>query len=179
MHRVTRLVAVTVLTLGLTPLLQGQSWACSCVGIGPEPTEAELYTEGTRAAKVVYVGTVASLRKSPGGPHVYRVAVREPIKGPRVSSYDLPTAEHGGICGVTLTLRRPILVLHDGKSWLSSCGDLTTQHRVTARAAIARAAAGPALPRTGIDVAPYAATLGATALLALRLRRRDEAELGG
>ena len=168
-----RLLAVTVTVLGLTPALQGHAWACSCV-MTPPTTEEQLYSDGARAATHVYTGRVDSVRRTGDdmtGTDHYTVTVTETLKGPAAARRTLTSPTNGGLCGVRLELKKPILVFDDGSGRLGSCDPLTTQHDVARRAAIVRdALAGPNMPRTGGE-APALAVV-ALSLVAFAARRR-------
>lgn len=175
-RRLARALAVSVVTLGLTPALQGHAWACSCASYPVRPIEDQ-YRDAAHRAKIVYVGRVVRETRTGTSPHDnlrYTITVTETLKGPHVATRRPVTAANGGLCGMPLDVGKPVLVLSDSaEGGLFSCG-LSTQRDVAKYAAIVRAALRqPTMPRTGAD--EYAAWLavatGVTAAVAARRRR--------
>ena len=80
-----RLLAVAVVTLGLTPALQGHAWACSCVVVhdGPAPTDR-------RRLRTAANGGLCGSRLDVGKP----VLVVDDGHGRLSSCGDLTTQEH-------------------------------------------------------------------------------------
>lgn len=176
-RRAARTLAVTVVTLGLTPAMQGHAWACSCVEYPAPRSIEQQYTDEARASKLVYVGRVLSERLT-GTPPVddyhYTIAVTETLKGPHAATRRPVTPANGGLCGMRLDVGKPVLVLTDDpRRGLFSCG-LSTQEDVARYAAIVRAALrAPTMPRTGSDstVTWLAVATGVTAAVAVRRAR--------
>lgn len=172
MRTLVRLVAVAVTTLGLTPALQGHAWACSCVT--ETRSEQQIYADAARAAKLVYVARVDSVRttgKRPSDTNHFKVTVTEALKGEPGPRRELHSAANGGLCGVHLTVREPVLVFDDGSGDVMSCGE-TTQTDVQRRAAIVRAALRePQMPRTGGELPAVALAVVTGAAYAARRRR--------
>ena len=175
-RRAARALAVTVVTLGLTPALQGHAWACSCVP--PQVSVEEEYRAAAREAAFIYLGRVTHVERDGdemNGVDRYTVAVEETLKGRHRDSQELTSAANGGLCGVRLTVDKDILVVDDGRGVLSSCDRLTTQDGVAKYAAILRAALGPSMPRTGADTPAAWVVLAAGGLLIARRLRREPA----
>ncbi|HVF03583.1 MAG TPA: hypothetical protein VNA20_01965 [Frankiaceae bacterium] len=174
MRTLVRLVAVAVTTLGLTPALQGHAWACSCV-MHPQPTEEQLYREAAQTVSHIFVGRVDRVRRTGdemSGTDHYTVTVTETLKGPVVTQRRMTTPANGGLCGVQLQLKKPILAFDDGSGRLGGCDPVTTQEDVPRRAAIVRAAlAGPQMPRTGGGLPSVALVVVTAAAYAARRRR--------
>lgn len=176
-RRLARALAVAVVTLGLTPALQGHAWACSCVSDAAPPPIEQQYRAAAREAKLVYVGRVVSERRTstpPDDAYHYTVAVTETLKGPHAAVRRPVTAANGGLCGKRLDVGKPVLVLTDEpRGGLFLCG-LSTQEDVARYAAVIRAALRePSMPRTGAGGAAawLAVATGVTAAVAVRHRR--------